>query len=69
MPSQEQIAAEIERLETLLSSGATSVTSDGETVQIDQAAVRRRLAELQALQTGEHYRSRRVRTLDLSNAF
>lgn len=67
--SQDEIAAEIDRLQALLSSGATQVLSDGEQIIIDQAATRRRIAELQGMLTGKEFRSRRVRTLDISGAF
>lgn len=67
--SQDEIAAEIDRLQALLSSGATQVLSDGEQIMLDQAAIRRRIAELQGMLTGKEFRSRRVRTLDISGAF
>jgi hypothetical protein len=65
----EQIEAEIEQLETLLNSGATSVTSDGETVNLSQEDIRRRLLELKARQSGRRHTARRVRTFDMRNAF
>lgn len=68
MPTQDQIVDEIETLEQLLSAGATSITSDGETVQLNESWIRRRLAELRGMQQGTQHRNRRVRTLDISNA-
>ena len=65
----EQIADEIDRLQTLIGTGMGSFTSDGESVSFDQAAARRRLAELLALQSGQRHRARQVRTTDLRGAF
>lgn len=65
----ETLADQIARLEALLTAGATSIESDGETVSVDLEQVRRRLAELRAQQTGQRHRGRRVRTLDISDAF
>lgn len=67
--TQAEIAAQIVQLESLLNSGATSIDSDGETIHLDQDALRRRLAELRARQSGNRHAQRRVRTLDLSRAF
>ena len=58
------IAQEIADIEELLNTGATSVTVDGQSVSVDQAALRRRLAELRHQQTPA--RRPRVATLDLS---
>jgi len=44
---------EIARLEKLLSSGVTSVTTDGVTTSYDLDVVRSRLAELKRLQSGK----------------
>ena len=69
MLTQAEIDAEIANLEALLNAGATSITSDGETVTLDQNSIRRRLAELQAMKIGKSHQQRKVRTIDLSNAF
>lgn len=67
--TQEEIADQIVQLESLLNTGATAIDSDGESLQLSQDDIRRRLAELKALQTGNRHRQRRVRTIDLRNAF
>ena len=63
-------SAEIARLQKLLSSGATTVTVDGQTTTFSEAQIRRRLAELQAADTStERKPRRRVRGISLRNAF
>ena len=51
MATAEEITAlqnEISTLETLINSGVSSVTQDGQTTAFDQTAARKRLRELQA---------------------
>lgn len=67
--NQAQIQAEIERIEQILASGATEVDSDGERVTLDHSALRKRLGELKSLLVGQRHRGRKVRTIDLRNAF
>jgi len=47
-PSMADRSAEIARLEAILNAGARSVTTDGQKVDYDLDAIRRRLAELRA---------------------
>lgn len=65
----QQITAEIERIDSILSAGTTSASSDGESVSFDFEELRRRRSELQAMQPRQRFRQRRVRTIDLSRAF
>ncbi len=69
MPTPDEIAAEINRLEILISSGATTVTTDGETVTFDLQAAQRRLQQLYSQLSGQRHKARRVRTIDLRNTF
>jgi len=61
---------EIERLEQIVNSGTTSVTTDGTTTQFDLAAAKSRLAELKRLD-GQSPRNvkRKLSTLDLTNCW
>jgi len=67
--SDETIQATIANLQAILDSGATTVTEDGETVAFDADAARRRIRELRAQLTGARSAARRIRTLDLRDAF
>ena len=58
-------SAEIARLESLLNTGLTSQTTDGQSTAFDLAAIRKRLAELKADHEGSSYRRPRVATIDL----
>lgn len=69
MPTQQEIAEEIARLEELLNSGAKRVSSDNESVDIDTDGIRKRLAELRGQVTGSHHTARRVRSFDLGSAW
>lgn len=69
MLTEQEIQAQITQLEASLASGVTAVSSDGESVSFDPAAIRQRIAELKALLPGKRHRQRRVRTFDLRNAF
>lgn len=60
---------EIARIRALLNSGATTISHDGQTVSLDQAALRRRLRELQATDSANPVKRPRVASINMSNAF
>lgn len=59
-------SAAIAKIEAILNAGATSVTTDGTTVNYDFDELRRRLKELR--NTDPAYRRSRVGQIDLSNS-
>jgi hypothetical protein len=65
--TDDQIRKRIAEIEGVLQTGVTSVTTDGETVSIDTQGLQAELSKLRA-KLNPH-RSRRVRTIDLRNAF
>lgn len=62
-------SAAIARIEKLLNSGATKMNVDGQMVEVDPEALRRRLRELQESDTNNPLASQRLKSIDLSNAF
>lgn len=61
--------AAISRIESILNSGATKANIDGQMVEVDHEALRRRLRELQETNTTNPTTRPRLRRIDLSNAF
>lgn len=61
--SSQQIQAELEKIEAMLSSGVKSVTVDGTTTQIDLAALQKRASQLRSLLTSE--KARRPRSASI----
>jgi hypothetical protein len=59
-------SAAIAKIEAILNTGATSVTTDGTTVNYDFDELRRRLKELR--NTDPAYRRSRIGQIDLSNS-
>lgn len=59
-------SAQIAKIEAILNTGATSVTTDGTTINYDFAQLRKRLRELKA--TDPAFRRRRFGQIDLSNS-
>jgi hypothetical protein len=59
-------SAAIAQIEAILNNGATSVTTDGTTINYDFAELRRRLKELR--NTDPAYRRSRIGQIDLSNS-
>lgn len=62
------VDSEIRRLQGLLNSGATHISSDGESISIDLSAIRTRLAELVALKAGQRHKARRFRTFNMQRS-
>ncbi|HWL10761.1 MAG TPA: hypothetical protein VNQ76_20305 [Planctomicrobium sp.] len=67
--NEEQINEQIANIDSILASGTTSASSDGESVSWDFEELRRRRSELLALKYRQRYRQRRVRTINISRAF
>lgn len=59
-------SAAIAKIEAILNVGATSVTTDGTTVNYDFEELRRRLKELR--NTDPNFRRSRIGQIDLSNS-
>lgn len=68
MTEQERLD-EIAQLQAILASGMTSMNSDGESAAFDTAQIRQRLSELMSMRPRKRYLARRVKTIDLRNAF
>jgi len=58
-------SAQIAELESILNTGAKKITTDGQSVEVDLAQVRRRLAELRATDTATAAADKRVRSAQI----